>query len=141
MNSPKTALPDSMRVSFKTAIQLNAWAAVAVVAAFVSRVILAHGAELGMPERALIALLPLLPAVLYVRRLIQWMRSLDELQRRIQSEAVCFATLGMLLIALTNDLLAKANGALPQGFGWEGYFAITFFLYAFGLARANRRYQ
>lgn len=128
-------------MSVRESLKLNAWAGVAVMAAFVSRLLLRESAGLTGAGRLAAALLPLLPGLLYVRALWRWMRGLDEMQRRLQLEAVCFAALAMLLLALTADLL-KLGGFLPRlTFGWEGCFAFTFFLYAFGLARANRRYR
>ena len=128
-------------MSVRAAFKLNAWAGVAVLAAFVSRLLLKNSPELvGVPRMAA-ALLPLLPGLLYVRALWRWMLGLDELQRRLQLEAVCLATLAMLLLALMADLLRGAGFVLWLNFGWEGYFAFTFFLYALGLARASRRYR
>ncbi|MFN0068720.1 MAG: hypothetical protein ACKVYV_13920 [Limisphaerales bacterium] len=130
-----------MRMSVRESLKLNAWAGVAVIAACISRLLLRDSAGLAGVPRLAAALLPLLPGLLYVRALWRWMRGLDELQRRLQLEAVCFAALAMLLLALSADLL-KLGGFLPRlTFGWEGYFAFTFFLYALGLARANRRYR
>ena len=82
-----------------------------------------------------------MPGLLYLRALWRWMQGLDEMQRRLQVEAVCFATLSMLFVALSVDLLQVAGFLRSLHFGWEGYFAFTFFLYSLGLARANRRYQ
>lgn len=112
---------------YRAAFRLNAWAGVAVLAALVSRLLLRGPDLTGLP-RVAVALFPLLPGLLYVRAIWRWMRGLDELQRRLQFEAVCFATLGMLLIALTADLLRTAGFAAWLNFGWEGYFAFTFFL-------------
>lgn len=128
-------------MSVGSALKLNLWAGVAVVAAAASRLLLRESAGLTGAGRAAVALLPLLPGLLYVRALRRWMRGLDEMQRQLQIEAVCFAALSMLLIVLTADLLRLA-GFLPRmTFGWEGYMAVTFFLWALGLVRANRRFR
>lgn len=127
-------------MSIRDAFKLNAWAGVAVVAAGLSRAWL-HSTELTGALRVGVVLLPLLPGLLYVLSIWRWMQGLDELQRRLQLEAVCFAALCMLLITLTTDLLRMAGETARMSFGWEGYFAFTFFLYALGLARANRRYR
>lgn len=47
----------------------------------------------------------------------------------------------MLLIALAADLLRTAGFTAWLNFGWEGYFAFTFFLWTAGLTLANRRYR
>jgi hypothetical protein len=127
-------------MSVGEAIRLNRWAPVAVGAAFVSRWLLQDPGWEGW-GRAGVALLPLLPGLLYVRSLCRWMRSLDEMQRRLQGEAVTFALLIMLVLWMTLDLLQLAGFAERVHFGWEGTFAFTFFLYALGLARANRAYR
>lgn len=125
---------------WRSAVKLNAWAPVAVLAAFVSRLWLKSPELTGLPRIA-VALLPLLPGLLYARAIWRWARGLDEMQRRIQLEALCFATLAMLFFALAADLL-RAAGFVPRlNFGWEGCFAGTFFLWTLGLAIANRRYR
>lgn len=133
-------LPESTQMSYREAIKLNAWAPVAVLAAFVSRLLL-HDPELTGATRIGMALLPLMPGLLYARTLWRWLRGLDELQRLIQLQAVCFAALAMLFVALTVDLLQLAGYIPAVHFGWEGYFALTFFLWVAGLALANRRFQ
>jgi hypothetical protein len=127
-------------MSLRDGLKQNLWAAVAVAAAFGSRVWLKSD-ELAGPLRVLVAWLPLVPAALYLRKIFRWARSLDEMQRRLQLEALCFGALGMLFIALAVDLLRLAGFAASLTFGWEGYFALTFFLYIGGLVLANRRYR
>jgi len=124
----------------RDALKLNAWAPVAVLAAFAARLLL-RDPELTGAMRVLVALLPLMPGLLYLRSLWRWIIGLDELQRRLQFEAVSFASLSMLVLGLTVDLLKQAGFAHRLHFGWEGYFAFTFLLYALGLARANRGYR
>jgi hypothetical protein len=140
MKSESCSLPDAVHMSFRDGVKQNAWAGVAVAAAFVSRIWLKSDELEGLP-RVLVAWLPLLPAALYLRTIFRWARAQDELQRRIQLEALCFGTLGMLFIALATDLLRLAGLTPRLTFGWEGYFAFTFFLYVAGLHLANRRYR
>jgi hypothetical protein len=137
MKNADPVFPESVRLSVGQSIRLNAWAFVAVVIAGLARLILSSSA---LPDgaRAALALAPLLPGLWYLRDLWRWMRGLDELQRRIQFEAVCFGALGMLGVALMADLWRGAGFQTGLNFGWEGYFAGTFFLYVWGLARANR---
>lgn len=133
-------LPEAVQMSAGEAIRLNAWAGVAVVAACVSRLLLSSP-SLGGWARVGIALLPVVPGLLYVRSLGRWMRGLDEMQRRLQGEAVTFALMVMLVLWMTLDLLQLAGFAERMHIGWEGTFVFTFFLYALGLARANRAYR
>lgn len=134
-------LPEATRMSLRDAVNLNAWAAVAVAAAFLSRLFLKNSPELAGSTRVIVALLPLAPSLLYVRAIWQWIQSLDEMQQKLQLEAVSFAALIMLLVALGLDLARVGGFTSGLTLGWEGYFASTFCLWALGLARANRRYQ
>jgi hypothetical protein len=140
MKASSPCLPDAVHMSLRDGLKQNLWAAVAVAAAFASRLWLKSD-ELAGPLRVLVAWLPLVPAALYLRTIFRWARSLDEMQRRLQLEALCFGTLGMLFIALAVDLLRLAGFATGLTFGWEGYFAFTYFLYIGGLVMANRRYR
>ncbi|MBL9134799.1 MAG: hypothetical protein JNK85_02975 [Verrucomicrobiales bacterium] len=141
MNTTSSLVPDAVRMSYLQSLRLNAWAIVAVVIAMLSRLGLSQSQALSEPARAGIALLPLIPACLYLLTLWRWMQGLDEFQRRLQQSAVNFAAFGMLLLTLTADLLRGAAVAPRINFGWEGYFVLTFALYAFGLMFANRRYR
>lgn len=140
VKSENPLLPEPMQMSVWDSLKLNAWAGVAVAAAFGARLCL-HDPEVSGGLRVAVALLPVLPGVLYVRALWRWMSELDELQRRIQLEAVCGATLAMLLVALVTDLLRGAGLGASLTLGWEGYFALTFLFYSLGLLRANRRWR
>ena len=140
MKTNSSCLPDAVQMSLGDGLKQNVWAAVAVAAAFASRLWLKSD-ELTGTLRVLVAWLPLLPAALYLRTIFRWARSLDEMQRRLQLEALCFGTLSMLFIALAVDLLRLAGIATGLTFGWEGYFAFTYFLYIGGLVLANRRYR
>lgn len=140
MNSLPLSQPDAVRMTPMQAVQLNAWAGIAVVVACISRMWL-NAQGLDGWTRSTVALLPLVPAVLYARALWRWMSVLDEMQRRLQIEGVCFAALGMLFVSLGLDLL-RASGAIHDlNLGWEGYFASTFFLWMLGVMRANRGYR
>jgi hypothetical protein len=141
MKSASSLVPDAVRLSYLQSLRLNAWAIVAVVVAILSRLGLSQSPGLSGPARGGIALLPLIPACLYLLTLWRWMHRLDELQRRLQQSAVTVAALGMLLLTLMADLLRGAAVVPRFNFGWEGYFALTFALYALGLMLANRRYR
>jgi len=140
MKSDANELPEPMQMPVREALKLNAWAVVAVAAAFGARLWL-KSPELSGSLRVVVALLPVFPGVLYVRTLWRWMSRLDEMQRRIQLEAVCGAALVMLLIALAADLLRNAGFSAGLTLGWEGYFAVTFLFYSLALVRANRRWR
>ena len=113
--------------------------------ALLSRTALQRGVEWGLPLRALVALSPLLPSLLYVRSITRWMRGMDELQRRIQLEACLFATTGTIFIATAVNLLGMAGvlqaTRIQNGLGWEGMFAFVIAFSVLGNLIINRRYR
>ena len=96
--------------------------------------------DVQVPRYVLIplALLPLVPAVWGMIGWLQAVRTFDELQRRIQSEAGLF-TLGMVLVASLGYGLLEAYAGFPRpsAFVVLPFVAIN---YLGGIARAKRRY-
>lgn len=95
--------------------------------------------------RLAISLVPLIPAYLYARRLVQWISGLDEMQLRIQQEALVFAALWTVFLRMALDVI-RASGylggpAFAEGIGVEGTFAAMCLLYMVGCLCANRRFQ
>ncbi len=137
-------VPDSVRISYGTALKLNAWAIVAVFLSAFGHWYLSKG-DSGPLTRGMISLLPLAPSFLYARAIAHWIRALDELQRRIQHEAWFFATAGAIFVLTALNLLQAsgvlAGSRLAHGLGWEGTYAITFLLWVVGSVLSNRRYQ
>jgi hypothetical protein len=73
------------------------------------------------------------------------MADLDEMQRRIQQDALVFAAMWTVFLRMALDLV-NASGyvnaqRLGHGLGVEGTFAAMCFLYMLGCVVANRRYQ
>jgi hypothetical protein len=145
----KPILPESVQpgrhYSYRADLKLNAWAFVAVVVALLSRSVSQRGVAKGVTLRALVALSPLLPSLLYVRSIARWIRGMDELQRRIQLEACLFATTGTIFIATAFDLLGAAGvlqaTRIQNGLGWEGMFASVIAFFVLGTLIVNRRYR
>jgi hypothetical protein len=146
--SNKTNIPQEVEpgrhYSFRTDVRVNGWSWVAVLTSFVGEVfLLPRGSEWPIALRAGIALVPILASLLWTRSVIQWMRGMDELQRRITLEAAAFATVITLFIVATSHLLAVA-GVLPFRFPATAGFAIIWMVVCFylaGRARFSRRYQ
>lgn len=65
-----------------------------------------------MPGKIALAVLPLIPVAIAVRELLAFVRVMDELQRRIQFEAVAVAAVITCFGTLAWGLLEKAG--LPQ---------------------------
>ena len=145
----KPIFPESVQpgkhYSFRADMKLNIWAIVAVLMAVGSRILLRQNHEWGIPFRAVAALSPLLPSLLYVCSVARWIRGMDELQRCIQLEACLFATIGTIFITTAFSLLADVGGInlprLQRGLGWEGTFASVIILYILGNIIFNRRYK
>lgn len=145
----KLILPEAVRpgrhYSFRADMRLNAWALVAVLAAFVARWLLQHHSDWGASVRTVVALSPLLPSLLYVRSIARWIGGMDELQRRIQLEASLFATTATVFLATALSLLEScgvlSSTRLQHGLGVEGTLAAIVLLYIVGNTIFNRRYR
>jgi hypothetical protein len=98
---------------------------------------LLHGHE----HRALgylLAFLPIVPSVFALWAFLRFFRSLDELQRRIQFEAVAFSFLATCLITLTWAF--QQNAGLPR-FDVSWVAPLLIFLWGLGVGIAKRRYE
>ena len=85
-----------------------------------------------------IAFLPVIPAAWALWAFMRMFRRLDELQRRIQLEAVAFSFLATCLITLTWAFQESAG--LPR-FDVSFVAPLLVLLWGLGLAIARRRYQ
>ena len=88
-----------------------------------------------------IALAPV-PAFAWVLwSVIKGIASLDELQRRIQLEALAFAFPLTLLLIMTLGLLEIAVGLNPDDWSYRHVWPVLVALYFAGLFRAKRYYE
>ena len=147
MNKP--IFPEAVRpgrhYSLRADLKLNAWAFVAVMAAWVARWLLQHHHEWGAGLQSAVALTPLVPSLFYVGSIARWIGGMDELQRRIQLEACLFSTTATVFLVTALSLLQGAGAHQPvrlqNGLGWEGTFAAIIGFYVLGNAIVNRRYR
>jgi hypothetical protein len=129
----------------KSRLLLNCFltALVYVATTWVAVWLLGHALADAAPGlRALVALLPVLPIVLVVRILVQMVLAGDELQQRIDLEAIAISALGVSLGALTLSLLMVAgviNVTGRQALVWV--FPAIWIAYGFARAWAARRYR
>ena len=97
----------------------------------------------GFSRAGLIAIviLPVIPAALFLYFFINDMRRKDELQRRIQLEALALAYPLILLLILTLGLLELVVNLNPADWSYRhlGPFVILF--YVLGLWVSTRRYR
>ncbi len=85
-----------------------------------------------------IAFLPIIPSALALWAFMRMFRGLDELQRRIQLEAVAFSFLATCFITLTWAF--QQNAGLPRfDVSWVAPLLIA--LWGLGLGIAKRRYE
>jgi hypothetical protein len=85
-----------------------------------------------------IAFLPIIPSALALWAFMRMFRSLDELQRKIQFEAVGFSFLATCLITLTWAF--QQNAGLPR-FDVSWVAPLLILLWSLGLGIAKRRYE
>lgn len=106
---------------------------------FLSRGLLEMGIE-SAPLRVLVALLP---TPFFAWYLWTWMKGValaDELQRRIELEALGFAFPAALVVLMTIGLLDVAQVLDPNDFSLRHAWLMLPLLYYIGLAIAKRRY-
>jgi hypothetical protein len=134
-NSPKpTERTDSRRFGWLTL----ASGILALLAYYASRLLLERP---DLPARILVALAPLPLFVLFLLAFIRLVSRMDELERRIQLEALAFAYPAVLVLLMTLGLLQLAGVAIsPADWGFRHVWQIGVVFYVCGIAVASRRY-
>lgn len=97
-------------------------------------------ATFAPPVRIAIALLPLPFFVWYLWTWMKGVGDMDELQRRIELEALGFAFPATLVFLMTVGLLDLAVSLGPEDFSLHQIWLMLPVLYYIGLWRAKRRY-
>ena len=95
-------------------------------------------AGLSSGWRLVVALLAVPPSIYLMFCMFRWVRSLDELQRRIQAEALALAFTGAMLLALTVQYLQKAGYAM--WIDWDFAWGAMIGLYLTSMLVVSRRY-
>lgn len=94
------------------------------------------------PLRALIALLPVPPIAFVLRAMIRYIRDVDELQQRIELEAVSFATAFVSVVYLTGGFLQSAKVIdVPSNVAMIWVFPLVCLAYGLAKAVVARRYN
>jgi hypothetical protein len=91
--------------------------------------------------RVAIALFPVPATAALLHSLIRSIRRMDELQARIQLEALAFAYPLAILLLTTLGLLQLAVDLSPDDWSYRHLWPLLVAFYAGGVALANRRYQ
>ena len=117
--------------------ELSATLAVYVLALLGSIELLTH-VDIARPWRDLIALCPMIPAATMAWVILREMHRMDELQRRIQLEALGFAFAGTAILTFSYGFLEGLGYPRLSMFSVWPLLAV---LWVVGLAMARRRYQ
>ncbi len=100
--------------------------------------------EMESAERWIRVAIELIPVPLFVSFLWLWMKGLgtmDELERRIQLEALALAFPLMVVLLMTLGLLEVAVGLNPDDWSARQVWLMMPMLYYFSLWRAKRKYE
>lgn len=95
----------------------------------------------SLPLRALVAVLPVLPLAWMMRAALRYLREVDELQRRIETEAIGAASLLVSLLYFACGLLQRA-GVLALDAGMAMILVFPLLCGSYGIAKMilTRRY-
>src|ERR1043165_1778917 len=112
---------NSVRVSpYNRTVGGLIWLATATLVYLISLWLLKHHTDWSPGARVAITLAPLLPGILYLRILLKSFWQMDELQRRIQIEALGFALVGTLVVLTAMNIFTAEGIPLvnyPKGLG------------------------
>lgn len=111
-----------------------------VIALFVSIWLLKRVDEPGL--RALVALLPVPPIGMALRAIIRYIRDVDELQQRIELEAVSFAAAFVSMVYIAGGFLQLAKVIdIPSGVAMIWVFPLICVSYGMAKLVVARRFQ
>ena len=97
--------------------------------------------DLSVPVRVSLALLPVPAFAWFLWEFTQMISQADELERRIQLEALAVAFPLTLLLLMTLGLLQVAIELNMDDWSYRHIWPFVYAFYLFGLVRARRRYQ
>jgi hypothetical protein len=106
---------------------------------FVARLAL-EATTLAPWQRVMVALLPVPVFVWFLWAVTQWMKRSDELERRIQLEALSIAFPLTVLLIMTLGLLQLAIELSMDDWSYRHLWPIIYVFYFIGLMRARKRY-
>ncbi|HKW30444.1 MAG TPA: hypothetical protein VJT54_13990 [Verrucomicrobiae bacterium] len=142
-NLPEELAPGKY-YSFRAEMKVNGWCWVAVLTSFAGECwLLPHHKDWPVMLRTIVALVPLVASLLWVRSVVEWIRGMDELHRRITLAACLFATIATLFVVAALHLLVVA-GVFSAKFQATAGFVVIWLVvcfYILGQAIFNRRYK
>lgn len=96
----------------------------------------------SVPLRAAVAIVPALAILLFMRAALRYLREVDELQRRIETEAIGIAALTVSFLYFAAGLLEKARViSVDAAAAMIWVFPMTMLVYGIAKFFAVRRYQ
>lgn len=125
------------------AYQREMWPALIayVVAVLGSTLLIRQGIEARW-LRGLLALLPVIPVLFVLRAMLRYLRAVDELQQRIEAEAVCIAAVGVATLYFAGGFLVLAKVvAVPAGVAMIWVFPLLMLGYGLAKVAVARRYR
>ena len=130
----------------KTASEKTSWAIlITSIVLFLGTFAVARGllkqTDLSQTVRVILALLPIGPFAWMLWKFISGITSLDELQKKIQLEALAIAYPVMMVFLMTLGLLDIAVGLSYENFGLKHLWYYMPLFYFLGLFIATRRYK
>lgn len=107
---------------------------------FLSVTLIKRGIE-SVPLRAFVAVLPALAIALFMGAALRYLREIDELQRRIETEAIGAASLLVSLLYFAGGLLQQAKViAIPGGVAMIWVFPLLCLSYGIAKMILTKRY-
>lgn len=116
-------------------------ASVTLLAAFILSVLIIDKLHPTTPGSVAIAALPVAAFTWFIVTVVRDIRKLDELQRRIQLEALAVAYPSAILLVFAVGFLERAGIVFPGFTNLRDVWPLTILPYWVGMALATRRYR
>ena len=111
------------------------------IGSYLGAMLLLKYLPLSPPLKVVVAVVPVIPFMFFIRRFLVHLRSLDELQRRVHFEALAYAFPITILLLMTLGLLQRANVIAAEKWSYEQVWLYLPLFYLVGLAISWRRYR
>ena len=125
----------------KMSRSMVAFCGLAWAASFIAARLLLELPDLGLGVRFLLAFGPTVPFAAFLLGAVALSRNADELERRIQLEALAFGFGLTFLLVATLALAQRAGFAKHEDFSYAHLMPILFLFYLGGAIVARRRYE
>jgi ABC-type spermidine/putrescine transport system permease subunit I len=155
LNIPEEIM--GLRCSWRNSCKAGgAWMMLAYLTDVPGAYLIAHHKDWPLVLRIIVALLPLLASLLYVRGIVRWIRGMDELHRQLTLAAFGFAAVAYLFLGAAWSLLMDRAGVFESVFHLTRLqtlermpffnctliIAMTYILFGIGYTHIfNRRYK